>query len=139
MRFRATAATAAATLLLTTALAPAATAQNRVADVLGGGETLIANVDCGFLDRILTGADLKDEHTTRSQLAANLRGFTGELDITVPLASVLTAQYAGQIADRSLACGDVLPDPVLDLGSTTVEIPPFLLDLIPPHLLSQLP
>ena len=134
MRLRATAATAAAALLLTTALAPTAAAQDRS----GLAEGIIANVDCDVLDFTLSTANLKDDTTTRSQLAANLREATGELGVTGPLAGLITAQYAGQIADRSLECGHVLPDPVLDLGSTTVEIPPFLLDLIPPHLLNQL-
>lgn len=106
---RRTLATVAATTIAVTGLAPAAFAQ------LGGGlglvERAIATTDCRVADPILRGAFTIDGTTTRSDLAKQIRDEAKPLTITDPRTYLLSAQFAGQIADKAVACGTVKPDP----------------------------
>lgn len=106
---RRTLATVAATAIAVTGLAPAASAQ------LGGGfglvEQAIANTDCRIAEPILRGAFTIDATTTRSDLAKQIRDEAKPLTINDPSTFLLSAQFAGQIADKAVACGTVKPDP----------------------------
>lgn len=106
MKLRNLLATAGATALAATALAPVAGAQTNL------GEEFIAGLDCNHLETALTTLDFVDEDTTRNELAAEISEF-GDIEIDLgPLPSVVVqAYYAGQIADRALECGIVEEDP----------------------------
>ncbi|AGF71975.1 hypothetical protein [Corynebacterium halotolerans] len=113
MKLRNLLATAGATVIAATALAPAASAQNL-------GEEFIADLNCDHLETALTTLDFVDEDTTRNELAAEIREF-GDIEIDLgPLPSVVVqAYYAGQIADRALECGIVDEDPASPFAASS--------------------
>lgn len=47
---------------------------------------------------------------TRSELAAEIRGLTADVDLGI-VGFTLTAQYGGIVADKALECGYVQEDP----------------------------
>lgn len=101
---RRTLATVAVTAIAVVGLAPAASAQ------LPGGDA-ISRVDCGHLNFTLRALNLKDDNTTRSQLARNIRDEAAPFTLSDPSTWLVSVNYAEQIADRALECGIVKPDP----------------------------
>lgn len=101
--------------------APVASAQTTnvvglISLVNGGIET----ADCASLDTVLTGLNLVDEDTTRSELVSDLNAHVGD-DLTIRL---LGASTISTIGDRALECGIVQPDPETPFGSSQLaEIP----------------
>lgn len=110
---RRTLATAAVTAIAVVGLAPAASAQ------LGGiVEKAIADAPCSIVDPALKTAFRIDDNTTRSDLAKQIRDEAKPLTGTDPTSYLVSAQYAGQIADKAVECGTVKPDPQLFPGSS---------------------
>lgn len=102
---RRTLATAAVTAIAVVGLAPAASAQT---DLVANA---IAAADCRLVGPALKTLFDIDDNTTRSDLAKQIRDEAKPLTITDPRTYLLSAQFAGQIADKAVACGTVKPDP----------------------------
>ena len=110
---RRTLATIAATGIAVVGLAPAASA-----DV---GAEIIEKTSCKVLAPVLRHAFKIDDTTTRSDLAKQIRD-AGK-DVTDGLGGKLvSAKYAGQIADKALACEIVKADPELIPGSSLPDL-----------------
>lgn len=111
---RRTLATAAASLLAVTALAPAASAQRPL-------DILIDKAPCEVVKLALTNTGLIDNNTTRGGLVRNLGAHVGQLDLGFGL-KVVAADYAGKIGDKALTCKLVKPDaPELFPGSSQIS------------------
>ncbi|QGU04105.1 hypothetical protein [Corynebacterium comes] len=109
---RRTLATVAVTAIAVVGLAPAASAQ------LGAIDKAIADAPCSLVDPALKAAFRIDGNTTRSDLAKQIRDEARPLTITDPATYLISAQYAGQIADKAVECGTVKKDPELFPGSS---------------------
>lgn len=109
---RRTLATAAVTAIAVAGLAPAASAQT---DLVANA---IAAADCRLVGPALKTLFDIDDNTTRSDLAKQIRDEAKPWTITDPSTYLVSAQYAGQIADKALECGIVKADPQLIPGSS---------------------
>lgn len=109
---RRTLATAAVTAIAVAGLAPAASAQT---DLVANA---IAAADCRLVGPALKTLFDIDDNTTRSDLAKQIRDEAKPWTITDPSTYLVSAQYAGQIADQAVECGTVKPDPELFPGSS---------------------
>lgn len=109
---RRTLATAAVAAVAVAGLAPAASAQT---DVVAN---FIADAPCSLVDPALKTAFRIDGNTTRSDLAKQIRDEAKPLTGTDPTSYLVSAQYAGQIADKAVECVTVKPDPELFPGSS---------------------
>lgn len=110
MKLRNLLATAGATALAATALAPVASAQTGIGIDLGIGKAVIENTNCDVFGVALDATGLVDEGMTRNELAAEIRGLDAGVDLGF-LGFTLQSQYGGIVADKALECGIVEEDP----------------------------
>ncbi len=92
------------------ALAPVASAQTTVVDLVPLVNGEVETADCGALGTVLTGLNLVDEDTTRAELVTDINALIGD-DIALKL---MLGTSVNAVADRALECEIVQEDPQED-------------------------